>query len=111
MATSEFFKSSGQYDQTIDITSRVLRDVRGRGTTVRVPFIPYPGRVHLVEAEEPKPLAEFGVIEVGYERYSMTTVYRELVKQEEWGDNDIKFFENHLVTVTFLAPNTMRIVR
>lgn len=108
MKTSEFHKSNGQYDQTIDITNQVMRTLPSGRRNLEVPFIPYQGRVGILDGDPRTDFAPIKQLVVEYERYSATKMYSELVKQQEWGDNDLRFFEDHLVTITFVAPNNIR---
>lgn len=113
MKTSEFHKrieGDNLYGgETIDITNQVLRPLPpGWSNRLVVPFIPYPGRVRIVDGEPRSDFAPIEKLYVEYERYSMTQMFSELVDEKRWGEHLVEFYDDHLVTITFIAPNNIR---
>lgn len=117
MKTSEFHKLAIDGDnlygmETIDITNQVLRPLPpGQGNRLVVPFIPYLGRVRIVGHDPWPDFAPIDKLYVEYERYSMTKMFSELVDERRWGEHLVEFYDDHLVTITFVAPNNIRFGR
>lgn len=92
---------------TVDISDQVLAKRPRYTSTLMIPFTTPDD--YWLHGSPPSVMPQQQVVEVGYERYSMTTMLSRLVDSKEWGSNRIEYFDDRLVTMTFIAPNTMRI--
>lgn len=104
MKTTHFYRNREPI--TLDITDRVSALRPRWSPTLVIPFT-----VPMDYLNEYEPMPNFNSIEVGYERFSMTTSLQRLRDSKEWGDNRVEYLDDTLVTVTFMAPHTMRIRR